>query len=180
MISSENTHRKRLKVKLRWQGPFQITEIISPNVYKVTSLIGKEFTVHASRMWWYEGSLFEPPTELVEHFKRDYGALVVERILDLKVNMNGYFALIRWLGFTKRDDLWEPLETLAEDVSNLVREYLLDTTGKRKLKEDSYKVVTGILQEGRTRRINLHAMDNRSRTPSVSRGWLNIEKFILR
>eukprot|EP00924_Labyrinthula_sp_SR-Ha-C_P000684 augustus_masked-scaffold_7-processed-gene-0.44-mRNA-1 protein AED:0.88 eAED:1.00 QI:0/0/0/0.2/1/1/5/0/600 len=141
MISSENTHRKRMKLKLKWQGSFQITEIVSPNIYKVTSLTGKEFTVHALRMWWYNGSLFEPPAELVEHFKRDYGALVV-------------------------DDSWEPLETLVEVVPNLVRKYLLDITGKKKLKEDAYKVVTGILQEGRTRRINLHAMDNSRRTPS--------------
>eukprot|EP00924_Labyrinthula_sp_SR-Ha-C_P002515 snap_masked-scaffold_16-processed-gene-6.63-mRNA-1 protein AED:1.00 eAED:1.00 QI:0/-1/0/0/-1/1/1/0/277 len=170
MISSENARRKRMKLKLKWQGPFQITEIVSLNVYKTISLTGKLFTVHVLRMWWYDGSLFEPPAELVEHFKRDYGALVVERIFYLKVNMEGCFALIRWLGFTKRDDSWEPLETLVEVVPNLVRKYLLDTTGKSKLKDDAYKIVTGILQEGRTNRINLHAMDNSSRTPTVSRG----------
>eukprot|EP00924_Labyrinthula_sp_SR-Ha-C_P009103 augustus_masked-scaffold_2-processed-gene-12.10-mRNA-1 protein AED:1.00 eAED:1.00 QI:0/0/0/0/1/1/3/0/267 len=115
------------EVEVKVKGTLQTMKIINPLVYKATSLLGKESGVDGGRMWWYDGTTLQPPQELFEYFKTDYETLVMERIQDLKVNAKGYFVVIRWLGFIKRDDPWERMETFAHDVSNLVREFLLDT-----------------------------------------------------
>ena len=54
LVSKANTKKEREKTKLIWTGPYIVKEIISNNVYKVESLLGKEKVHHASYLWFYE------------------------------------------------------------------------------------------------------------------------------
>ena len=48
---------------------------------------------------------------------------VVQKILDKKKEGNRIYYLIRWKGFTEKDDTWEPRQNLIEDVPILIKEY---------------------------------------------------------
>lgn len=48
---------------------------------------------------------------------------VVDRIVKKKTNRDGTFYLIRWKGYTKKHNSWEPREQLMEDVPTLVEEF---------------------------------------------------------
>ena len=50
--------------------------------------------------------------------------LCVEKILRWRNTAGGVQLRVRWLGFEACDDTWEPLETLYEDVPELIQEYV--------------------------------------------------------
>ena len=64
------------------------------------------------------------PWELIKSKVQDGGTrFVVERILGHRRTKDGRFYKIRWKGFTKRHDSWEPETALREDVPELLEKY---------------------------------------------------------
>eukprot|EP00924_Labyrinthula_sp_SR-Ha-C_P003638 snap_masked-scaffold_3-processed-gene-1.14-mRNA-1 protein AED:1.00 eAED:1.00 QI:0/0/0/0/1/1/2/0/1179 len=180
LTSSANTHRARLKYKLKWQGPLQVVDTISDNVYKLKSLLGKEMVCHASRMWWYEPPEYEPSEEIMKHFRRTYGALSVEGIYDIKLTPEGHYLKTKWLGFEEKDYTFEPLEILASDVPNLVKDFLSEGGGlKKQLRKGAFDMVPGILNND-NEAVHLNAIRCFAKTPSEAKTWLPIEKIILK
>ena len=51
----------------------------------------------------------------------------IECLEDHKVGSDGKtYLLVKWVGFAEAENTWEPIETLREDVPNLVKKYLED------------------------------------------------------
>ena len=124
LVSKHGTLASRVKDKPMWVGPYQICQATHRNVYEVRDLLGRQRTVHAARIWPYAPSHYQPPPNLLKIFLTDVGPVHVDRILDLKFDDSEFFLLVRWLGFAEEDDTWEPLDSLTEDVPELVGEFL--------------------------------------------------------
>ena len=120
MLSKANTKREREKVKPVWYGPFQVTEVISNNVYRVESLLGQEKVCHASFMWFYEPKGYEPTEEVRNIFLQDGGELEIEKIEKWKIIQGEAKFLVKWLGFEDGQNTWETLDHLLEQVPELV------------------------------------------------------------
>ena len=54
----------------------------------------------------------------------DYPDNVVGRLVAHKMTDKGLTIRVRWLGFDHAHDTWEPLANLAEDVPELVEQFL--------------------------------------------------------
>ena len=57
--------------------------------------------------------------------QRDFPDNVVKRFVRHRLGSEGNMQLlVRWLGFSEGFDTWEPVETLVEDVPDMVEAYL--------------------------------------------------------
>ena len=57
-------------------------------------------------------------------FTADSSVLEVDKFVGLKLEKGNFLLKTRWLGFYEQDDTWEPLQTLAEDIPNVVIDFL--------------------------------------------------------
>ena len=48
----------------------------------------------------------------------------MDKILQWRHTAGGVQLRVRWLGFESSDDTWEPLDTLYEDVTELIQEFV--------------------------------------------------------
>ena len=78
LVSKAKTKKVREMTKPLWTGPYIVKEIISNNVYKVESLLGKEKVYQASYLWFYESSGYGPDEGMKHVFLQDEGELEVE------------------------------------------------------------------------------------------------------
>ena len=103
------------------------------------NIITKETeTVHARRLLLYRADLDGkvPDDELLkyaEHSETTYQDVAVLR--DLRETARGFEVQVEWDGLPDVPDLtWEPLHQIAEDVSDMLEQFL-DSPGRRRLKE---------------------------------------------
>ena len=62
---------------------------------------------------------------LQQEAEADYPNNVVKRLVEHRMGTKGGMEVrVRWLGFPPEMDTWEPVVNLAEDVADLVEEYL--------------------------------------------------------
>ena len=100
LVSKAGTPQAKVsKLKKDWCGPFHIVETVSDNIYKVKSLLDKEYTVHASRVWFYDGDDFVPTEQLRELFLGDWGMMEVDSLTDIRMKDGRYEIETHWLGF---------------------------------------------------------------------------------
>ena len=177
LLSNAGTHRERYKYKLKWTGPHQISESISPNVYKIQLLDGKEITTHAARLELYEKANdekpFHPAPELLALYRADAGELEVEKFLGLRRRKNEFEVKIRWLGFGPEDDTWEPVMTMADDLPVAFRKYL-DESGS-----ELAEACKDFLQQMKVIKLNFSHVILPT-TPSSATKWLPLEEAILK
>ena len=55
----------------------------------------------------------------------DYPDNIVQKLLGHRQDDDGFKIRVRWLGFDRTHDTWEPVTKLAADVSDLVEKYLM-------------------------------------------------------
>lgn len=116
---------RRHKLQLKWMGPRRIVDTVNDHIYIVEDLITLErVAAHASRIKRYADGAFEVTRDTREQILYDEKGLCVERILRWRNTAGGVQLRVRWLGFEACDDTWEPLETLFEDVPELIQEYV--------------------------------------------------------
>eukprot|EP00924_Labyrinthula_sp_SR-Ha-C_P002067 snap_masked-scaffold_99-processed-gene-0.25-mRNA-1 protein AED:1.00 eAED:1.00 QI:0/-1/0/0/-1/1/1/0/756 len=126
LVSEYGTLNANEKTRLSWLGPYQVTDIISKDVYEVESLLGKRRIVHASRLWFYAD---EKPTgneNLKALFTRNFQSLEIDKIKKIQLRGNdapSYYVFLSWLGFDSQHDSWEPLDVIYKDVPLLVRSF---------------------------------------------------------
>ena len=115
-----------MKTKLKWLGPFQIIELISENVYLISSPFGKSMRVHASRSWFYDGVDYKPSKAITALFKKEWDTLEVDDIKELRIWVDyGIEYLIAWLRLEVNDDTWEDGASINKDVLHLVNKFIL-------------------------------------------------------
>eukprot|EP00924_Labyrinthula_sp_SR-Ha-C_P003437 snap_masked-scaffold_15-processed-gene-9.33-mRNA-1 protein AED:0.88 eAED:0.88 QI:0/-1/0/1/-1/1/1/0/1128 len=126
LVSSKGTPRERDKLALEWSGPVQITEVVSKNVYKIKTLDGKATEVHGSRLYFYEPSGFVPSEALRKVYVGNFKHLEVAGFGDVKYDphLTEYVVEVKWRGFRDEDNTWEPIQTMYEDVRNILTEHL--------------------------------------------------------
>jgi len=118
------------KLMMAWHGPFRIIQLVPPLNVRLQNQNSKEFKqlIHISRIKLYKGAerpheylqkdqypeLLEPPMEpeLKEEFE-------VEDILAHRKCHHRQEYLIRWKGYGKEDDTWEPEENLTHSKEML-------------------------------------------------------------
>ena len=123
LISKAGTPREKLsKTKKAWGGPMQVTKIVSNNVYVVRDLQNKEYTVHAARMWFYDGSDFVPEAQLKELYTGDWGELEVSHLSGIRIADDGFEIETHWLGF--EEPTWETIDHLDQFIPDLVTQFL--------------------------------------------------------
>eukprot|EP00924_Labyrinthula_sp_SR-Ha-C_P015661 snap_masked-scaffold_4-processed-gene-6.9-mRNA-1 protein AED:0.43 eAED:0.43 QI:0/0/0/0.5/1/1/2/0/567 len=129
-------------------------------------------------MWFYEPGGYSPKPEVLDHFKRDQGALAVEAIEDARLTPNGLQVLVKWLGFQENDSSWEPVEIIHEDVPDVLKEFILSERGDAKVNDQIKEYLSTTmnnLSEMSLNHLAIHPV-----VPSLSKGWLPIEKIILK
>ena len=132
LISSKDTTLDNDKIKLKWIGPYMITEIISQNVYQVRNLLGEEQEMHESRMWFYAPVSFQPGPELQHIFTHDRKQFEVESFGRMRFNNRQWEIKTKWRGLTEKT--WEPIENMAEALPGLFQE-ALQTSNVCKIKQ---------------------------------------------
>eukprot|EP00924_Labyrinthula_sp_SR-Ha-C_P007835 augustus_masked-scaffold_28-processed-gene-4.112-mRNA-1 protein AED:0.46 eAED:0.46 QI:0/0/0/0.5/1/1/2/0/755 len=177
LCSKAGTLAARDKTKPTWIGPYKVVKPVHRNTYLITDLLGKDSIVHASRLWPYAPPQFVPSEQVIKLFRVDKADLEVEKLLDVQFEQRKWWILVKWYGFEEADNSWEPLNTLAENIPEVVKDFLVEMrtrNSKRALK----KFYTLTKKKSRSN-INALFVGNPN-YPTQSPGWLTIEKQILR
>lgn len=120
------------KLSFKWRGPRKVLAAVNPLVFLVESLgSGKKEKIHCARMRKYSGLLDgqEVPENVLDLANRcDSKYEVLEAILDIKEHEGGIWLQLQWEGLPDdRDYTWSPLDTIHEDVPDMLREFLSKT-----------------------------------------------------
>eukprot|EP00924_Labyrinthula_sp_SR-Ha-C_P001378 snap_masked-scaffold_44-processed-gene-1.62-mRNA-1 protein AED:0.40 eAED:0.40 QI:0/-1/0/1/-1/1/1/0/703 len=190
LVSEYGTLNAKEKIRLNWIGPYQITNIISKDVYEVESLLGKIRVVHASRLWFYSDEKPLGNKNLKALFVHNFQSLEINRIKKIQLFSSPsveYRVRVSSLGFSAESDTWKPLDTIYRDVPLLVRDFVNKI--KNKYRKDALlshlQQLDATSQRGNTniRRANLSNFKattnfNLNETRNTL-GWFDEEKNIL-
>eukprot|EP00924_Labyrinthula_sp_SR-Ha-C_P009660 snap_masked-scaffold_22-processed-gene-2.40-mRNA-1 protein AED:0.48 eAED:0.48 QI:0/-1/0/1/-1/1/1/0/1851 len=207
MVSTHGTQEISSKIKLIWQGPYQVIDVVSESLYEVESILGNTKLVHGARLWFY-GT--KPPTShpnLKSLFMHNMKELEVDQIKSVRLtdgNYARYEALVKWRGFEDSRNTWQDLFQLYEDLPALVRSFielkLKDTYMKRNILKELEVIDEKRVVESKTKNRKKKNSKKRGETriaaiskssyykiwyaaaPSSTRtmGWYEIEKDILK
>lgn len=119
------------KLERRWKGPAQVIEVKSEHLLTVkylgrTPALTKPFEVHVRRLRKLDAASLAKTSELLQHAEMTTSAKwIVRKMLDLRKAQRGksYEILVEW-DAEGYDPTWEPLETMATDVPDLVIDFL--------------------------------------------------------
>eukprot|EP00924_Labyrinthula_sp_SR-Ha-C_P001902 augustus_masked-scaffold_30-processed-gene-2.69-mRNA-1 protein AED:0.48 eAED:0.48 QI:0/-1/0/1/-1/1/1/0/1817 len=189
LVSEKGTMAAQEKTRITWHGPYQVTEIVSRDIYKVESLMGKERIVHATRMWFYSTKKPLGNHKLRQVFMHNFDAVEVDRILDVRLRGTQrprFEAKIRWRGFDKEDDEWLPLKSLYNDLPELVLKYLetanMLEAERRVVYNRILKWEPGPKTKKMRKRIKANAVkmkNDQAVYPKCTLGWYAEEKEVL-
>ena len=121
------------KLQMTWTGPHQVVNAISPYVYEVEPMLPvrgrrRRIIAHIVRIRRFSNGLLGTPADrkrIEQEALRDYPDNVVKRFVGHKVAADGQLTVtVRWLGYDRAHDTDEPAHQLAQDVPNLLEEYL--------------------------------------------------------
>eukprot|EP00736_Rhodelphis_marinus_P010118 Rmarinus@m.1923 len=130
------------KLNVRWQGPYQVTDTVSPWVFRVKHLVSlEELTVHASRMRYFDNASLDVTEELraiAGHIQTEY---VPERIVSWREDGGSLFFEVHWKGFEEAEATFEPFEQLKEDVPELLCAYLEEHRSESQALQLAYQLM---------------------------------------
>lgn len=116
MLSSKNIRMQKASKKLadKFLGPFKVISILGKNAYKLELLKNYERihpTFHVSLLEPYrrrEGVVLPEAVQIQSEDEWE-----IEGILDERVSHGKRMFLVRWKGYSRDNDSWEPEENLA-------------------------------------------------------------------
>jgi hypothetical protein len=121
---------RRNKLSIAWKGPMRVTKALSPWVFEVEDLVsGRRNVRHSRLLQKYSDSKLAVTEDLrtqLAHDDQEYfqvESLVGWRRVGRAVEFN-----VKWLGFDEPS--WEPLEQLARDVPQIVRDFVEGYRGR--------------------------------------------------
>ena len=139
MLSTKNLKQKRPSKKLshKFIGPFRILEpvgkqayhLILPTAYRIHPVFHVSYLEPYKRRGNDADESFLPPPELIN----DYEEWAVEQILDRKSSKGKVYYKVKWVGWPKEYDTWEPTEYL-DDAAEMRQEYDEEAKAKRRRK----------------------------------------------
>eukprot|EP00924_Labyrinthula_sp_SR-Ha-C_P013280 snap_masked-scaffold_45-processed-gene-1.26-mRNA-1 protein AED:0.46 eAED:0.46 QI:0/-1/0/1/-1/1/1/0/744 len=165
LMSKEGRKSSQDKMRLNWTGPFQVTEVVSSNVYRVESLTGKSYLAHTSRLGFYSNRKPANYFKLRGFFQQNFETLEVDKILDIALKtfrkIPEYHVKIHWLGFEEEKASWHLLSVIYEDVTLLVRNFL---NSDKNINETEKKNIYLLLDEfDEAARLNLNSSKHKKR-----------------
>ena len=116
------------KVKVFWQGPYEVLGGDGPTSYRVRMLGDtQEAEVHWMKLRRLAGPEFEPDEEVVASALHDRQRFLVEKFDDWIVDSDGdAVLLVRWKHHSEEERTWEPLQQLWDDVPIMVEKYVVN------------------------------------------------------
>ena len=114
------------KPALRWKGPYRVVRCLSDYIFVIEHLItGNKQQAHGRRLKFFRNSTFEVSEDLKEHLEyQDGEMLVVDRIDDIRLHNGVPEVQVTWKGFGPEETDWVNLESMREDVPELLKEAL--------------------------------------------------------
>jgi len=146
LLSMKNTNnpvdrnRPTKKLTPRFTGPYTISEVISPVVYRLdlpqTMRLHPVFHVSLLKPYQPPSERFTrptpPPAVIVRSdYDEDHEEYEVEAILDKRIFRRKTQYLVKWVGYPLHDATWEPIQNLS-NASELIREFELMRTSNFK------------------------------------------------
>ena len=125
---------KASKLAMTWTGPHEVLTAVNPFVFQVRPCVPdqgkrKPMLVHVVRMRRFANAPLSTPADAAAIERaalHDYPDNIVQKLLEHKRDRDGVRVRVRWLGFDRVHDTWEPLTQLVEDVPELVEAYLYE------------------------------------------------------
>ena len=125
------------KLDMVWTGPHEVTGTENPFVYVVRPCVpdqGKRapMRVHVVRMRRFANAPLGTPADaraIEQAALHDYPDNRVQSLLAHRMEGGSLRIKVRWLGFDRTHDSWEPVQNLVEDVPNRVEAYLYEHRG---------------------------------------------------
>ena len=127
MINLKDYQKTERALQPRYEGPFEVIKQLSPVTFKL--LMPERYRAihpvfHASKLAPYNqsevvGQKSQPPPPTLIDGQLEYE---VEKILQRRKVGRSYQYLVRWKGYGREDDTWEPLSNLTK-AKELVDEF---------------------------------------------------------
>ena len=112
---------KTKKFTKKWQGPFLIHSVLGPCNFKLKRLSGRILPapIHSDRLKSCKhqddriiGGNLEPDVHTPDDNNSDNDIYTVEKILEKKTKKGKDYYKVRWLGYSAKDDTWEPAHNI--------------------------------------------------------------------
>jgi len=118
--------RNRRKSSLRWKGPFRIVECRSDYIFLIEDLLSGEKTeAHGRRLKFFRNSSYEITEELLNHLAyQENELMVISTFNGIRRSQGELQVLAKWRGLSADEDSWEPVDTLREDVPDMLQDYI--------------------------------------------------------
>ena len=122
------------KLAMTWTGPHEVLRAANPFVFEVRPCVAeqgkrKPQLVHIVRMRRFANAPLGTPADaaaIEAAARHDYPDNIVQKLLEHRREQGALEIRVRWLGFDRTHDTWEPLARLAEDVPELVEAFLYE------------------------------------------------------
>ena len=121
----------------KYIGPFKVIARKGSHAYKlnVPARMRLHHTIHVSLLkpFYKRGNKDEKEEDKMQVDDDDENLYAVEKIINSRRFASGVKYLIRWEGYTKENDSWEPMESLCSDgIKQLLVEFHKNPANKRK------------------------------------------------
>lgn len=115
---------KREKLCLRWRGPRRIVKVHNDHVFDVEDLRNGEIDlVHGSRLKFYNNPSLDEEVIMLHVLSSETGTPVARPMKLVKVN-DDLMVQVRWNGLSAKEDNFEPLQNVFEDVPQMLERLL--------------------------------------------------------
>ena len=133
------------KLAMTWTGPHEVVQPVNKFVYKVRPCVPEQGKrrpqiVHVVRMRRFANAALGSAADaraIEKAALADFPDNIPQRLCEHRMTDMGMEIRVRWLGFDETHDSWEALSRLAEDVPELVEQFLY------KHRAEAIKVRTG-------------------------------------
>ena len=118
--------KAKRKPSIKWQGPYRVVECRSNYIFVIEDLLtGERKEVHGRRLRFFRNSSFRVTEELRDHIAFQKNELfIVEEFTGIRKKGTEFELQVKWRGFPKSESDWTSLNTLKEDVPQMVRDYI--------------------------------------------------------
>jgi hypothetical protein len=126
VLCSPQVKKAGEKLHLNWRGPYQIVDARRNYVFEVRNIVNHEVTVvHGDRIKFYSDDQLNVTEELKAQFSYDNATFEIEKISDLGEDKatQELRVLVKWKGFSERENSWEPIKVIWEDAPITIKEF---------------------------------------------------------